>query len=77
MLGDIGIVVFALIGIFTKKRWAAIVATIWLIVSFFVGLLVVAYDIPDYGPEIDGSAAWVIIIIEIGLIIGAWIRSKK
>jgi hypothetical protein len=77
MLGDIGIVVFALIGIFAKKRWAAITATIWFIVGIFLVLLQNAYYIYDFGPQINEDFATVIVIIQIGLIIGAWIRSKK
>ncbi len=38
MLGDIAIMVFALIAIFTGKKWAIVTATIWLIVAFVLGI---------------------------------------
>ena len=38
MLGDIAIMVFALIAIFTGKKWAIITATIWFIVAFVLGI---------------------------------------
>ena len=40
MIHDIAIMVFALIAIFTGKKWAIITATIWFIVTFIIGLSV-------------------------------------
>jgi hypothetical protein len=73
MLGDIGIVVFALIGIFAKKRWAAIVATIWFSVSIFINL---QYNISSFDPALNEDFAFFGGIIEIVLIIGSWTRSR-
>jgi len=80
MLGDIGIIVFALIGIFARKRWAAIVATIWLITSFIIGLTI-DLDVYSHIEETFEGSFYLLAIIEISLVVIAWIsviiKTKK
>ena len=44
MLGDIAVMVFALIAIFTGKKWAIITATIWFIVAAVIGFAIGIMD---------------------------------
>ena len=83
MLGDIGIIVFALIGIFAQKRWAAIVATIWLITSYIIWLTIdldAFLPIEDIEETFEGSF-YLLGIIQITLVVIAWIsviiKAKK
>jgi hypothetical protein len=76
MLGDIVIIVFALIGIFARKRWAAIVATIWLITSYIIWLTIDLYEYFYIDENIDETfeGSFLLLgILQITLIIIAWI----
>ena len=93
MFGDIAIMVFALIAIFTKKRWAIITATIWFIVGLIIGMSIgfiepnlIDTNLSLYNESTDDiltgedKAGIVLISFEILFIIIGWIRvvfSKK
>jgi uncharacterized membrane protein len=74
MLGDIGIIVFALIGIFAKKRWATVVATIWLITSFILNLTInfQSYSYYSLPQETFNGSLQILVIIEIALVVIGW-----
>ena len=81
MLGDIAIIVFALIAIFTGKRWAIITATIWAIVALIVGMTIgiLTPDVMDtYNNDIDlenlDIASSFLLFLETLFIIIGWIR---
>ena len=79
MIGDIAVIVFALIGIFTKKRWAAIVATIWFITGFLISTftnLGIGTDIYNNYEAFENSLFF-LFVIEVLLIVICWIRVKK
>ena len=61
MLGDIAIMVFALIAIFTGKKWTIITATIWFIVSLIIGvatgLLLSSVMTPEIASDIAEATA--------------------
>jgi hypothetical protein len=71
MLGDVGIIVFALIGIFSKKRWAAVVASIWLITSVIIGLTINTSNL--YVEETFEGSFSLLAILEIVLVSIAWV----
>jgi uncharacterized YccA/Bax inhibitor family protein len=71
MLGDVGIIVFALIGIFSKKRWAAVVASIWLITSVIIGLTKNTSNL--YVEETFEGSFSLLAILEIVLVSIAWV----
>ena len=77
MLGDIGIIVFALIGIFSKKRWAAVVSTIWLITSFIIGFTLNTNTNIYSGEETFQGSILLLVILEIILISIAWVVVVK
>ena len=85
MLGDIAIIVFALIAIFTGKRWAIITATIWAIVALIIGMTIgiLTPDVMDtslsmYNNDIDldnlDIASSFLLFLETLFIIIGWIR---
>ncbi|MDR3244542.1 MAG: hypothetical protein LBT79_07310 [Elusimicrobiota bacterium] len=84
---DIAIIVFALIGIFTKKRWAVITATIcfivnslFFIVGFTIGLTAENSVFEDFQSEIfEGIVVSFVILYltEIAFIIIGWVRILK
>jgi hypothetical protein len=71
MFADVGIIVFALIGIFSKKRWAAVVASIWMITSFII-TLTINTNVYLVEETFEGSF-WLLTIIEIVLVSIAWV----
>jgi len=79
MFGDIAILVFALIGIFAKKRWAVITATIWFIVAFLLGFTVSNFTpVPEDVPfETFENSFLFLGAVEVVLIIIGWIRVLK
>ena len=83
MFGDIAILVFALIGIFAKKRWAVITATIWFIVAFLLGFTL-AFTVLNFSPvpedvpfETFENSFLFLGAVEVVLIIIGWIRVRK
>lgn len=88
MLGDIAIMVFALIAIFTGKKWAIITATIWFIVNIIIGIAIgllmsnlmepdVASDVAESATEFfdDVELASIFLMsFELLFIIIGWIR---
>lgn len=88
MINDIAIMVFALIAIFTGKKWAIITATIWFIVTFIIGfsigILMSGLMDPELTSDVAGDAAdffsnvelvgTILMFFEIFLIIIGWIR---
>jgi len=80
MFTDVGILVFALIGVFAKKRWAVITATIWFIVVFLLGLTVSDFNpIPaeNVPSETFENSFMVLGVVQIVFIIIGWIRVRK
>lgn len=83
MLGDIAIMVFALISIFTKKKWAIITSTIWFIISLVIGVAIgfvvgETSNLTIYGENIPQenieNMGIVLLIFEAIFIIIGWIR---
>ena len=88
MINDIAIMVFALIAIFTGKKWAIITATIWFIVVFIIGFSIGILLSSLMGPELTSDVAdetadlisnvelagTVLMLFELLLIIIGWIR---
>jgi len=79
MFGDIAILVFALIGIFAKKRWAVITATIWFIVSFLLGFTVSNFTpVPEDIPSETFENSFLFLgVAQVVFIVIGWIRVLK